>query len=111
MRQIEKEMNRAFFNGYDFHKSNTDVDINATVWDRKLNQWTKFAAVVRLHGNLIAAKDYDGNLWFSCAGWSSATTRSRLQALGAPARIKNFQMINTETGEPFPCALTKMYSN
>lgn len=111
MRQIEKEMNRAFFNDYNFHKSNTSVETDVTIWDYNNNSWIKFAAVVRLHGNLIAAKDYDGNLWFSCAGWSSQTTRSRLQALGAPARIKDFQMINTETGKPFPRVLTKMYFN
>lgn len=107
MKQIEKEMNRAFFNGYDFHKSNTDVDINVPVWDRKFNKWIKFAAVVRLHGNLIAAKDYDGNMYYSNAGWSSVTTRSRLSALGAPCQIKNFQMIDTRTGEPFPASLTR----
>ena len=111
MRQIEKEMNRAFFNGYDFHKSNTSVETDVTTWDYNNNSWIKFAAVVRLHGNLIAAKDYDGNLYYSNAGWSSATTRSRLSALGAPCQIKNFQMIDTRTGEPFPRVLTKMYFN
>ena len=95
MRQIEKEMNRAFFAGREWHKDNTRVYKMFGTW------------YVDLFGNTIARRDDDGAIYYSCAGWSSNTTRSRLVALGAPARIKNFQMIRTDTGEAFPCRLER----
>ena len=107
MRQIEKEMVAAFNAGRNFNKSNTSVETNAVTWDYVNNRWQRFAVVVRLHGNLIAAKDAAGNIYYSNAGWSSATTRSRLAALGAPCRIKDFIMIDTRTGAAFPRSLTK----
>lgn len=111
MRQINKEMNRAFFNGRNFNKSNTKVETNVTLWDYSTNSWKRFRVAAFLHGNLIAAKDFNGNMWYSCAGWHTTTTRSRLSALGAPVRIKNFRMIDTTTGNEFPARLTKFYSN
>lgn len=111
MRQIEKEMNRAFFNGRNFNKSNTKVETNVTVWDYSTNSWKRFRVAAFLHGNLIAAKDDAGNIYYSCAGWHTSTTRSRLQALGAPCRIKDYRMIDTNTGAEFPSQLTKFYSN
>ena len=111
MRQIEKEMDRAFFNGYKFQKSNTKVETDCEIYDCSQKVWRRFRVAAFLHGNLIAAKDYDGGLWYSCAGWHTATTRSRLSALGAPVRIKDFRMIDTTTGAEFPSRLTKFYSN
>lgn len=104
-------MNRAFFNGYEMSKSNTMVKKDVEMWDYTLNGWNRFAVVVYLHGNPIAAKGYDGSIWFSCAGWYTSTTRSRLAALDAPVRIKDFQMIRTDTGTVFPSSLTCFYKN
>lgn len=36
---------------------------------------------VRLHGNLIAYRDGEGNIWASMAGWGTVTTRDRLNTL------------------------------
>lgn len=44
---------------------------------------------VRLHGNLIAYRDDDGNIWASMAGWGTVTTRDRLnticRVMGSPS--------------------------
>ena len=107
MRQIEKQVNQAILAGKDFKGNNTTVETGALLWDYSKNEWRKFAAVVRLHGNIIAAVDLDGCHWFSCAGWHTTTTRSRLAALGAPVKIKDSTMIRTDTGDVFPSKLTK----
>lgn len=107
MRQIEKQVNQAIKAGKGFHGNNTTVETGVTLWDYNTNSWREFAAVVRLHGNIIAAVDADGCRWYSCAGWHTSTTRSRLAALGAPVRIKDFTMIRTDTGDVFPSKLTK----
>ena len=111
MRQIERRANRAFFNGYNFKESNTEVKTNFVTWDYDTNNWVTFSVAYFLHGNLIAARDEAGNLYFSSCGWETVTTRSRLVSLGAPCRIKDFQMIRTDTGEAFPHKLTKFYAN
>ncbi len=108
MKQIEKEMAQAFAACKNFHKSNIVVETNATIWDYSAKAWRKFAAVVYLHGNLIAAKDADGVIYYSNAGWNTTTTRSRLSALGAPVRIKDFILIRTDTGAAFPSTLTRL---
>lgn len=88
-------MAAAFEAGREFHQSNTRV-------------YKMLGSIyVDLHGNTIARRDPDGALYFSCAGWHTATTRSRLCALGAPARIQNYAMIDTRTGEAFPERLTR----
>ena len=89
MRQIEKKMLAAFNEGREMNLSNTRVY-------KLFGRWL----YVSLHGNDIACKDLEtGKISYSCAGWYSATTASRLRALGAPCRIKNFEMIRTDTGE------------
>lgn len=95
MRVIEKQMIDALASGREFHKDNTHVY-------KFLGSW-----YVSLHGNVIARFDPDGSTWYSCAGWYTATTRSRLQALGAPCRIKDYTMIDTRTGNPFPSTLER----
>lgn len=95
MKAIEKKMVAAFFSGYEFHESNTAVI-------KMLGSW-----YVTLFGNTIARRDEDGTVYYSCAGYSTATTRSRLQALGAPCRIHNYTMIDTNTGKRFPDTLTR----
>ena len=70
MRKIEKMMVQAVANKKNFKCSNTEV--------RVINN----AVFVALHGNLIFAR-IDGKDYFSNAGWNTATTASRLRALGA----------------------------
>lgn len=105
MRIIEQETRRAFNAGRNFRKSNTAVITNVSFYvdGKKI----RFAAVVYLYNTMIAARDENGNMWYSCGGWHTVTTRSRLSALGAPARIKNYTMIREDTGEIFPGTLTK----
>lgn len=79
MRKIEKEMRAAFYNHYEIKKSNTRVIVSG-----------KYTAAY-LHGNLIAATD-GLNVWFTCAGWNTTTTRSRLNALGCGCYQRNFNL-------------------
>lgn len=86
MRIIEKKMLDAVNGGYDFELSNTSV------------LHTKKQTRVYLHGNCIAAKDKKSGKWeFSCCGWHTATTRSRLNALGCDCRIKNFRFVGVDS--------------
>ncbi len=95
MKQIEKEMANAFNAGREMNKSNTRVY-------KLFGRWL----YVSLWGNDIACKDLQtGEVSYSCAGWETSTTASRLRALGAPCQIKNFQMIRTDTGAAFPATL------
>jgi len=95
MRTIEKKMVSAFYGGYEWHESNTRVY-------KMLGSW-----YVDLHGNTIARRDPNTNkVYFSCCGWHTSTTRSRLQALGCPCRIKDYTMIRTDTNEVMPDTLT-----
>ena len=95
MRIIEKKMAAAFWGGRNFHESNTRVQVDGdtvTVW---------------LYSTPIADRNTKtGAVRYSCGGYWTTTTRSRLQALGAPVRIQDFRMINTRTGETFPNTLT-----
>lgn len=101
MRQIEKEMAAAINAGRDWKKDNTTVICGGVAWDYSRNCWEPVRACVYLHGNLICKIYPDGRRAYSTTGWNTATTRSRLQALGADCRIKDFQMIETTTGRPF----------
>lgn len=90
MRKIEKDMIRAIRERKDMRNGNTTV----TVY--------KNTALVRLHGNLIAVYSYKSNRYlYSSAGWQTATTKSRLNALGANIRQKDFSWFDATTGEPF----------
>ena len=89
MRQIEKEMVNAFNNGYNFKKSNTEVN----VCDGYVN--------VYLHGNKIARKNLStGKVGFSSCGWLTNATKSRLNALGANIYQKAWEWFNAD-GTPF----------
>jgi hypothetical protein len=70
MRVIEEKMNKALAQGKNWSESNTAVICN---------EYGKF---VRLYNTLIYAK-VNGVEYFSDGGWSTATTSSRLRALGA----------------------------
>ena len=96
MRQIEKEMLSAFNAGREMNKSNTRVY-------KLFGRWL----YVSLWGNDIACKDLQtGVVSYSCAGWHTTTTASRLRALGASAVIKNGRMIDSTPGAAFPCRLS-----
>ena len=77
MRLIEKAMNNAIQNGVPFKKDNTHVVVEDKV------------ASVYLHGNEIARVNYYKtkkvptirSIEITDAGWSSVTTKSRLNAL------------------------------
>lgn len=69
MRKIEQEMLRAIWGGYAWHKGNTEVLPTGQL------------IFVLLHGHTIAAY-WEGDLHsISLAGWPTATTRSRLNAM------------------------------
>ena len=96
MKQIEKEMVNAFNAGREMNKSNTRVY-------KLFGRWL----YVSLWGNDIACKDMQtGVISYSCAGWHTTTTASRLRALGAPAKIQGGRMIDSTTGAAFPCRLS-----
>ena len=86
MRIIEKKMLAAINGGYNWELSNTCVI------------HTKKQICVYLYNNKIAAKDKKSGKWeFSCCGWHTATTRSRLNALGCDCRIKNFRFVGVDS--------------
>lgn len=92
MREIEKKMLRAIESRKDWHQSNTEVVMLST------------CTRVYLHGNLICEIDHESNKrMFNTCGWNTPTTKSRLNALGANVRIKNFEMVNANTLEPVGC--------
>ena len=78
MREIEKQMAAAVRNSKKFFKDNTEVQVlqNGCVY-------------VYLFGNCIY-KIVNGTPKFNLCGWNSATTRSRLNALGVNVTSKNF---------------------
>lgn len=91
MRTIEINMNYAIRNGRNFKQSNTSVEV------------TQSTIFVSLHGNCICKIDRTtGKRYYKNCGYSTMTTRSRLNALGANVRIKDFEMIFNETGESVP---------
>lgn len=87
MRKIESELREAISNFRPFHKDNTVFTRDAF----NEGKWT-----LCLHGNAIASFDQNGKhptipTYVSLAGWNTATTRSRLNALdGVEIRTKNF---------------------
>ena len=84
MRTIEKMMVAAVAAGRPFQSSNTRV---FTLFDRWL--------YVSLWDNNIYCKDLKtGAVSYSCAGWHTVTTASRLRALGLDCHIKNGRIID-----------------
>ena len=88
MRTIERHMLNAISNRKNWKESNTEVRVSGTDND------ADSVVNVYLHGNKIAQYCYHyGKLWaryMSLAGWNTPTTRSRLRALGANVRCKDF---------------------
>ena len=79
MRKITNEAVRAFIEGRNFKKGNMRVDAT--------NEFT----LLKLHGNTIATIDAMGVLSVSNAGWSSNTTKERLNGLpGVSVHQKNW---------------------
>lgn len=77
MREIEKKMVAALRNGTNFNGKNTQVECQPNG-----------NSFVRLFGNTIY-KVVNGKHYFNLCGWNSATTRSRLNALGVNVTSKN----------------------
>ena len=70
MRKIESQMCDAIRNQRDWHSGNTSVD------------QTDYGSVVRLHSNVIARIDHSQHrVFITDAGWQTATTKSRLNAI------------------------------
>ena len=70
MRKIEREMIQAIVDRRDWHKANTSVDI------------TPMYAEIRLHNHLIAKYNLSNmDLIISHCGWTTNTTKSRLNSL------------------------------
>jgi hypothetical protein len=68
-KKITKESVSAFLNRYEFKKSNMTVTIENGI------------TYLKLFGNKIAALESDGKMWVSNAGWSTNTTKERLNGL------------------------------
>jgi hypothetical protein len=69
MRKITKEAVDKFLSKETFRKSNMSVEAGFEVW------------MLKLHGNTIATIDEFNMLSISNAGWSSNTTKERLNGL------------------------------
>tara|TARA_B100000886_G_C20410602_1_gene486843 strand:+ start:263 stop:598 length:336 start_codon:yes stop_codon:yes gene_type:complete len=84
MRKITQDAIRAFYNKEDFKRSNTQVRYN-------LNMMSAVSTMVMyLHGHAIA-KLTRGQLWIRHAGYTTNTTKERLNGLnGVHIQQKNF---------------------
>ena len=79
-RAITEEACKAFESGYEFKKSNTEVDGNCE------GAWYMW-----LHGKAIAQRDR-GKLYVRTAGWRTSTTKERLNGLsGVSVYQKNHE--------------------
>lgn len=78
MRKIEEAMNSAITSG------NTRTIGNTMV--AHVNEAGQSQTSVYLHGHMIAQR-FNGQWQISLAGWNTATTRSRLNALLAAQRV------------------------
>ncbi len=80
MRKITREACNAFENAWNFKKSNTEVI-----------RYNDLHVEMRLHGNIIAYSDPIGT-YISNGGWSSNTTKERLNGLsGVHVQQKDFE--------------------
>lgn len=74
---IEIKARDAFFSGYDFKLSNTEVFVSSNI------------VYYSLHGNIIAKRDLKSGLSkFTLCGWNTNTTKSRLRSLGVNLTTK-----------------------
>ena len=89
MRKITKDAIRAFYAGKSFKRGNTKVRVFIDyAWDMEHNR--KRVQLV-LHGNVIAEYVNGGDLIISNGGWSSNTTKERLNGLtGVHIKQKDF---------------------
>ena len=69
MRKVTKQISDAFNSGIKKTAGNTSVSVNENG-----------DCFLYLHGNLIA-KRVNGEIWVTNAGWSSSTTKERLNGL------------------------------
>ena len=95
MRVIEEKMVAAFNAAKDWRENNTCVNV------LRNSHGAPVEVRVRLWGNLICRQIIGQKPIFSTCGYSTSTTRNRLQALGANCRISGGVMIDTLTGAPF----------
>jgi len=96
MRQIEKQFAAAFAAGRPWSLSNSAVVVSGVF------------VYAYLHNNLIARKNVStGRIDYSCAGWHTVTTASRLRCLGLDCHIKNGVIIMDRAGVPVPSSLNK----
>lgn len=70
MRKITRQAVAAFMSGIEFSKDNTSV-----------SKTFGGDVCLKLHGNEIASKRVNGELWISNAGWFSTTTKERLNGI------------------------------
>ena len=81
-RKITQEAVQNFYNDRKFNKSNMSVEITSEGF-----------TLLKLHGNTIAGKDYDGT-WITDAGWPTRTTFERLNG------FDNIR-VNTKKGQVY----------
>ena len=73
MRKISKLAARAFIEGRNFRRDNTEVNVCKVIHCERKE--------LRLHGNVIARQTGDQPLKITLAGWGTPTTRERLHTL------------------------------
>ena len=88
MRQIEIEMNNAIRNKRNWRQSNTEV----------VQCWDGITTNIFLHGNLICRinNHTKQRQFYTGGGWRTATTKSRLNALGANIHQRNYTWYNSD---------------
>ena len=80
MRKITQQAVAAFLAGQTFNSSNTTVEVAED----------RHHCVMKLHGNTIARRE-NGGLYVCNGGWSSNTTKERLNGIpGVSVHQKNF---------------------
>lgn len=80
-RKITQESCNAFHLGRKFKKANMEVEVENVILSSGGNNYTRVA--MYLHGNCIARYNHDGK-WkteITDAGWSTTTTKERLNGL------------------------------
>ncbi len=94
MRQITRKAVEALLVGASYKNSNTEVRDNA----------------MYLHGHKIAWLDINGQLWISHCGYTTNTTKERLNGLpGVSIRQRNYQWyLNGEEWNSCPKCLGKV---
>ena len=93
-RIITQQAAKAFMDGHNFSKSNTEVQA-----------WNDGLVTMRLHGNTIAAMTRSGTILLSTCGWETTTTKERINGildhLGLPRVYTSKGVLMDWTGEPW----------